>query len=280
MVDCLRGKSVDDIMRVDLKTPQYLTAFGPIIDGIVVPSEPRQLMQSKTSDGSQSFPMNSMANINNVDLMFGVTRVESPFIFSGIEERHGIDLSRRERILRTLVRNLYDYHQQVCQIWHPNKSWLAFITQYSLYSGLVSLNACPMPERIQWFIFSQQMFRLFRDQTNENFIFTRVLQRVKVRGHDFGLITNEGLFSIDLKILKCICKVDETFSISITLQCLSAINSGLALHLFPFTQLSFGRHVLTFYLQLLTRIFHLEELKFNNNNKNVIDGEECSRHLY
>lgn len=113
MVDCLRQKSVDDILRVDLMTPQYLTAFGPIVDGIVVPSDPRQLMQSKTGEGSQPYPPNSMANLNNVDLMFGVTRVESPFIFSPTEERHGIELTRRERILRTLVRNLFDYHQQV-----------------------------------------------------------------------------------------------------------------------------------------------------------------------
>lgn len=62
-----------------------------------------------------------MANINNVDLMFGVTRVESPFIFSATEERHGIDLSRRERILRTLVRNLFDYHQQVCHKRFDNR---------------------------------------------------------------------------------------------------------------------------------------------------------------
>ncbi|CAG2110350.1 unnamed protein product, partial [Medioppia subpectinata] len=139
MVDCLRQKSVEDILRVDLMTPQHLTAFGPIVDGIVVPLEPRQLMLRRTggetssssstsgsgSSGSgssssstpsqssqQTFLLNSMASQRTVDLMFGVTRVETPFIFSGQEERHGIDLSRRERILRTLVRNLFDYHQQ------------------------------------------------------------------------------------------------------------------------------------------------------------------------
>ncbi|CAG2119744.1 unnamed protein product, partial [Medioppia subpectinata] len=138
MVDCLRQKSVEDILRVDLMTPQHLTAFGPIVDGIVVPLEPRQLMLRRTggetssssstsgsgSSGSgssssstpsqssqQTFLLNSMASQRTVDLMFGVTRVETPFIFSGQEERHGIDLSRRERILRTLVRNLFDYHQ-------------------------------------------------------------------------------------------------------------------------------------------------------------------------
>jgi hypothetical protein len=98
-------------------TPQYLTAFGPIIDGIVVPSEPKQLMQSKTSDSNNNFALNNMGNSNNYDLLFGVTRVEAPFIFSANEERHGIDLSRRDRILRTLVRNLFDYHQQVKHLY-------------------------------------------------------------------------------------------------------------------------------------------------------------------
>ncbi|OTF79074.1 hypothetical protein BLA29_004904 [Euroglyphus maynei] len=47
------------------------------------------------------------------DLMVGITRVESPTtIFSSHEERNGISVSRRDRLLRTLVRNLYDYHQQ------------------------------------------------------------------------------------------------------------------------------------------------------------------------
>ena len=49
------------------------------------------------------------------DLLFGITRVEAPYVFSGIEERAGIDLQRRDRLLRTLVRNLFDYHQQVSE---------------------------------------------------------------------------------------------------------------------------------------------------------------------
>lgn len=35
MVNCLRSKSVDEILRVELQVPEHLTGFGPIIDGIV-----------------------------------------------------------------------------------------------------------------------------------------------------------------------------------------------------------------------------------------------------
>ncbi|RWS27280.1 Neuroligin-1-like protein, partial [Leptotrombidium deliense] len=130
MVDCLRSKSVDEILRVDLKVPQYLTSFGPIVDGIVVPSEPKVLIKkaleqsSSTSSSSFSSPSSlysvptafdrsgHASSVTSYDLLFGITRVETPFVFSGHEEKHGIDLSRRDRVLRTLVRNLFDYHQQ------------------------------------------------------------------------------------------------------------------------------------------------------------------------
>ena len=126
MVDCLRKKSIDEILRVEVMSPQHLTAFGPIVDGIVVPFEPRIMMQHEHSltfnEGIGNFHLNSQQPpisltpsswAMNYDVLFGVTRVESPFIFSSHEEKHGIDLSKRDKILRTLVRNLFDYHQQV-----------------------------------------------------------------------------------------------------------------------------------------------------------------------
>ena len=54
-----------------------------------------------------------LQHLQAYDTLFGFTRVESPFIFSAYEEKFGIDVARRDRILRTLVRNLFDYHQQV-----------------------------------------------------------------------------------------------------------------------------------------------------------------------
>jgi neuroligin len=108
MVDCLRQKRIDELFSVDYSVPDHLTAFGPIIDGIVVPSEPRYLMQTESEHRSSRLAHHS-------DLLIGVTRVEAPPVFNSHEERHGIDVIRRDRILRTLVRNLFDFHQQVMQ---------------------------------------------------------------------------------------------------------------------------------------------------------------------
>ncbi|CAG2105239.1 unnamed protein product, partial [Medioppia subpectinata] len=149
MVDCIRHKTVEEIQAVPLEAPQYLTSFGPIIDGILVPSEPKHILETGLSDFNYHFQHNvsghgvgasgatagaatapqpvpapppqppltpllsqSVHYINNYDLLFGVTRVEAPYVFGAHEERHGIDPSKRDRILRTLVRNLFDFQQQ------------------------------------------------------------------------------------------------------------------------------------------------------------------------
>lgn len=151
MVDCLRGKSIDELLSVSLVAPDHLTAFGPIIDGIVVPQEPRIMLANIKTSAQQSFknfqvsslseshlarhthgvvssfggsfelPINTGNNNHHhqqqqPDLMVGVTRVEVPPVFNSHEERHGINMARRDRMLRTLVRNSYDYHQQVSKL--------------------------------------------------------------------------------------------------------------------------------------------------------------------
>ncbi|XP_023210237.1 neuroligin-3-like [Centruroides sculpturatus] len=100
LVDCMRERPVADIMRVQLLVPAHLTAFGPTIDGVMVPDEPTALMEEYTELYGQ------------YDLLFGVSRVESFFQFSAQEEKHGIENDRRDRLLRTLVRNLFTYHLQ------------------------------------------------------------------------------------------------------------------------------------------------------------------------
>lgn len=67
LVDCIRQRSIADIMRVQLDVPDYLTAFGPTIDGIVIPAEPAVLMK------------NYKDLFGQYDLLFGVTKIESYF---------------------------------------------------------------------------------------------------------------------------------------------------------------------------------------------------------
>nr|XP_042897564.1 neuroligin-4, X-linked-like [Parasteatoda tepidariorum] len=98
LIECLRKRSLEDIMSVMMPYPDHLSAFGPTIDGIVITRDPLYLMQSKPE------------LFLSYDLIFGVTKVESYFTFSSSEELRGITFHRRDRILRTLVRNLYTYH--------------------------------------------------------------------------------------------------------------------------------------------------------------------------
>ncbi|KFM58800.1 Neuroligin-3, partial [Stegodyphus mimosarum] len=103
LVRCMRQRSIADIMRVQLLVPEYLTAFGPMVDGLVIPADPEKVLKNPSAD-YLSGP--------KVDVLIGVTRIESFSYFGASEERYGIEAFRRDRILRTLVRNLFTYHLQ------------------------------------------------------------------------------------------------------------------------------------------------------------------------
>lgn len=145
MVDCLRTVSVASLLSVTVPVPDYLSSFGPTLDAIVIPTEPRVAMTAAvigrgsraeeariiaTSSGgsnssshhrlhghlsSSNSPSNPSASSSHLppDYLLGVTRVECPPIFTPTEEAVGLTVARRDRILRTLVRNSFDFHQQV-----------------------------------------------------------------------------------------------------------------------------------------------------------------------
>ncbi|KFM57542.1 Neuroligin-1, partial [Stegodyphus mimosarum] len=100
LIECLRRKRLEDIMAVHIPVPDHLSGFGPTVDGIVLPHDPVYLMETKPD------------LFLRYDLLLGTTRVESYFSFSSLEEISGIDTNRRDKILRTLVRNLYTHHLQ------------------------------------------------------------------------------------------------------------------------------------------------------------------------
>lgn len=100
MVDCLRQKSARELVNAETASPKHLTNMGPTVDGIVLPNDPLSLMDTYSSVFA------------NYDLLLGVSKVPY-YDFSAVDERQGIESGRKERILRTLVRNLYTYHLQV-----------------------------------------------------------------------------------------------------------------------------------------------------------------------
>lgn len=45
MLTCLRKKRYQDIMNVTVTSPEFTTAFGPVVDNSVVPNDPQKMMQ-------------------------------------------------------------------------------------------------------------------------------------------------------------------------------------------------------------------------------------------
>ncbi|GFY40339.1 neuroligin-4, X-linked [Trichonephila inaurata madagascariensis] len=128
LVECMRKKKLEDIMGVQIQIPDHLSGFGPTVDGIVLPQDPADIMEKSSSLFTQ------------YDLMFGTTRVESYFHFTAMEERFGIDSARRDRLLRTLVRNLYTYHLQEIFLTVVNEymDWSrSFLQASDIFDGTV-----------------------------------------------------------------------------------------------------------------------------------------------
>lgn len=128
LVECMRKKKLEDIMRVPIQVPDHLSGFGPTIDGIVLPQDPADIMEKSPTLFTQ------------YDLMFGTTRVESYFLFTAMEEKFGIDSARRDRLLRTLVRNLYTYHLQEIFLTVVNEymDWSrTFLQPMDIFDGTV-----------------------------------------------------------------------------------------------------------------------------------------------
>ncbi|GIY09914.1 neuroligin-1 [Caerostris extrusa] len=80
LLECLRERSVADILR----------------------NEPATMMEELANEHQYGL----------FDLMFGVTRVESYLHISDKEDKNGMQVERRDKLLRTLVRNIYTYHLQ------------------------------------------------------------------------------------------------------------------------------------------------------------------------
>ncbi|XP_022659148.1 neuroligin-1-like isoform X2 [Varroa destructor] len=103
MVECLRHKSADELVEMSRfpdEVPDYLCGpFGPVVDNSVI------------SAGGIRTAM-SQSPFSDHDLLLGVTTRDALPLFSVEERRDGIEAILKERLIRTLVRNTYDYHQQ------------------------------------------------------------------------------------------------------------------------------------------------------------------------
>ena len=116
VIDCLRSKATEELIHSHV--------FGPIVDGLVIPGDPLTVMS--TGNYTSTVYAGMKASSGGHSLMFGVTRVEAPLELSPEEEKQGISLDKRDTILRTLVRSMVNYYQELIS--------LALINEYTDWS--------------------------------------------------------------------------------------------------------------------------------------------------
>ncbi|XP_047507655.1 neuroligin-4, Y-linked-like [Pieris napi] len=129
IVDCLREVPLQELMSAEISTPSYLTAFGPSVDGVVVKTDyakelltffiPNDLQGFTSVSGVNNFKADKRSGDrifgirggqNKYDLLFGVVTSEALWKFSAQDIQNGFEGERRDRIIRTYVRNAYTYH--------------------------------------------------------------------------------------------------------------------------------------------------------------------------
>jgi neuroligin len=101
VVQCLKAKTGDELISADIKAPKYYTAFGPVIDKrSFLPHDVEILMKK------------SISVFGDTSIMLGVMKNEGFLYFTQQEVDEGVTELRRDKIIRTYVRNVYKYHRQ------------------------------------------------------------------------------------------------------------------------------------------------------------------------
>lgn len=59
---------------------------------------------------NKTYHLQPLIHLIRYDLLVGVTRAESYFVFNSGDVQYGIEGDRRSKILRTYVRSTYSYH--------------------------------------------------------------------------------------------------------------------------------------------------------------------------
>ncbi|KAJ8282881.1 hypothetical protein COCON_G00054000 [Conger conger] len=97
LVECLRRKNFRELVDQDIQPARYHIAFGPVVDGDVVPDDPEILMQQ--------------GEFLNYDILIGVNQGEGlKFVDdSGSESEEGISAAAFDYTISNFVDNLYGY---------------------------------------------------------------------------------------------------------------------------------------------------------------------------
>ncbi|XP_055715412.1 neuroligin-4, Y-linked-like [Phlebotomus papatasi] len=103
IVDCLRDIPLEELLAVDIEAPSFLSAFGPSVDGVVI----RRGLSNQDPDLPAAMKRSQDVRY---DLLFGVVTGEALWRFSNADILNGFEGERRDKIIRTYVRNAYTFH--------------------------------------------------------------------------------------------------------------------------------------------------------------------------
>uniref|UniRef100_A0A8C9R643 Neuroligin 2 n=1 Tax=Scleropages formosus TaxID=113540 RepID=A0A8C9R643_SCLFO len=95
MVECLRRKHFRELVDQDIQPARYHIAFGPVVDGDVVPDDPEILMQQ--------------GEFLNYDILIGVNQGEGLKFVEDTEGEDGISAAAFDYTISSFVDNLYGY---------------------------------------------------------------------------------------------------------------------------------------------------------------------------
>ncbi|XP_061558509.1 neuroligin-3-like isoform X1 [Phycodurus eques] len=96
MVSCLQKKTAKELVEQDIQPAQYRVAFGPVIDGDVIPDDPEILMEQ--------------GEFLNYDIMLGVNQGEGlRFVENVMDLEDGVSGSDFDFVVSDFVDSLYGY---------------------------------------------------------------------------------------------------------------------------------------------------------------------------
>ncbi|CAG9858434.1 unnamed protein product [Phyllotreta striolata] len=109
LAPCLRLQPLNSLLDIKLDVPRFLPGFAPFVDGTILvnPTASSMNIGAPTISTSEGF---ELADFPDRDLLFGLTSTESYLDLNAQDLEFGFNETKRDRILRTYVRNAYYYH--------------------------------------------------------------------------------------------------------------------------------------------------------------------------
>lgn len=103
IVRCIQDHNEKNLTLAAKKihAPSFLNAFAPIVDGQIVPNHPKI-----------SFSPKFGALFRDIDLLLGTVNYPAHHLLPNSDLENGIEKEKRDKILRTIVRNLFDFHRK------------------------------------------------------------------------------------------------------------------------------------------------------------------------